>query len=115
MDFKKSWTEKAALKVLKHPSVDSEIWAEAVEWLMIHGSQEIRDILLAASGNATTKCFPDLQPESYSKDGQPCYDITALATSLGVEEDEVREILQKKEKDHGVRHSLDTDETYKIQ
>lgn len=115
MDFKKSWTEETAMKILNHPTVDSKTWAEAVEWLMIHGSEEVKELLLRASGTATRSCFPDLHPDNYSKEGQPCYDIAALAKSLGVEEDEVRRILKDKEESHGIRHSLDDDETYKVQ
>ncbi len=115
MDFKENWTEESAMKVLEHPTVDSKLWAEAVEWLMLYGSPNVRELLLAASGNATHNCFPDLKAESYTEDGQPCYNISALAESLGIEEDEVKRIIAEKEKEHGVRHSLDEGEVFKIQ
>ena len=31
--FKEEWTVESAMAILSHPTVDSEIWAEAVEWL----------------------------------------------------------------------------------
>ncbi len=115
MDFKESWTVENALKVLEHPTVDSKLWAEAVEWLMLHGPEEVKALLLEASGNATHSCFPEIQAESYTKEGTPCYNISDLAHSLGIDEEKVREILIEKEKVHGVRHSVDSDEVYKVQ
>ncbi len=115
MDFKKSWTEETAMEILKHPTVDSKLWAEAVEWLMLYGTPEVRDLLLNASGIATHDCFPNLKPESYTADGQPCYNISALAKSLELEEDEVRRIIAEKEKMHGTRHAVESDDVYKIQ
>ncbi len=115
MDFKESWTEESAMEILKHPTVDSKLWAEAVEWLMLYGSPEVRDVLLAASGSATHSSFPDLKAESYTEDGQPCYNISALAESLGIDEDEVKRIIVEKEKMHGIRHAVEEDEVFKIQ
>ena len=115
MDFKKSWTEENAMKVLQHPTVDSKLWAEAVEWLMLHGSENMKSLLLKASGDATRRCFPEMQAEGCTQDGRPCYDISVLARSLGANEEEIRRILLEKEKAHGTRHSVDPSEVCKVQ
>ncbi len=115
MDFKDSWNEENAMKILQHPTVDSKLWAEAVEWLLMYGSEEVKEMLLTASGNATDNCFPDLKTGNYTRDGLPCYDIAALADSLGISEEEVKRIITEKEKAHGVRQSVEEDEVYKIQ
>ncbi len=115
MDFKKSWTEESAMEILKHPTVDSKLWAEAAEWLMLYGSPKVKEMLLEASLSATHSCFPDLKPESYNENGEPCYNIAALAESLGLEEDEVRKIIAEKEKEHDMSHAVDQDKNFKIQ
>ncbi len=106
MNFKDQWNLETAMEILQHQTVDSKLWAEAVEWLMLFGPPEIQQLLLKASGIATHTYFPELQPSSISADGQPYYDIAAIARSLGVDEDEVREIIRKKEVEHQMRHLL---------
>jgi len=96
MSFKDEWDLASALKVLQHPTVDSQLWSEAVEWLLKYGPPSIRRILLDASQTATEMQFPDLQPSHYTPDGEPVYDVTQLATSLGISEQEVQEIITKK-------------------
>ncbi len=100
MSFKDEWDLEAAMKVLEHKTVDSKLWAEAVEWLMLYGPPEIQQLLLEASAHATAKSFPELQPTGYTTDGQPMYDVTTLAKQLGISEDEVRVIIEEKEKQH---------------
>jgi hypothetical protein len=99
MNSKTLWDLETAMKVLEHDSVDSKLWAEAVEWLMIYGPPEIRRLLLDASLSATTRSFPELKPCSFTDDGQPIYDVQALARSLGITEQEVQKILAEKEFD----------------
>lgn len=96
MDFKEQWDLDTALKVIQNETVDSRLWAEAVEWLLLYGPPEIVSILLQASGHATEECFPNLHAAHHTNDGQPCYDLTLLAESLGISEEEVRLILSKK-------------------
>ncbi len=112
---KDSWTMENALYVLEHPTVDSEVWSEAVEWLLLYGPPHIQDILLSASGNATANCFPDMKNTHYSHEGEPCYSIKDIAEVLQIEEDEARRIIAEKEKAHGMRFSLEEDETIKKQ
>ena len=100
MEFKSLWDLDSALQVLSSPTVDSKIWAEAVEWLMLYGPKEIRSMLIEASTTATSSSFPELKPTHFTSDGQPCYDIGALAKSLGIKEEEARAILQRKEAEH---------------
>jgi len=100
MDFKDLWDLESAMKVLCHDSVDSKLWAEAVEWLMLYGPPEIRQLLINASTTATSSSFPDLKPTDLTADGQPCYDVKELAKSLGIDEQEAKEILKKKQKQH---------------
>ena len=114
-EFARQWTVDAALDILRHPTVDSALWAEAVEWLLIHGPLEIQEMLLQASGQATRASFPQLKPQRYAPDGSPCYDIADLAQTLGISEEEARVQLAEKEARHGVRHGLSEDDTTSLQ
>ena len=100
MDFKDEWDLETALKILEHKTVDSKLWAEAAEWLILYGPPEIKKLLLEASAHATASSFPELQPSGYSPDGQPMYDISSLARQLGTSEDEILRIIEEKEKRH---------------
>lgn len=111
MEFKELWDLDSAMQVLAHDTVDSKIWAEAVEWLMLYGPKEIRQLLLEASNTATASSFPELKPTHFSSDGQPCYDVAALARSLDIDEEEVREILRKKETEHQSMHFIEEDDS----
>ena len=73
------------------------MWAEAVEWLLQYGPVEIQRLLLDASEIATDTTFPELKPSHYTSDGKPYYDISALAKTLGITEEQTREILRRKE------------------
>lgn len=115
MKFKEEWTVESAMEILQHPTVDSKIWSEAVEWLLLYGPPEIRETLQAASGHATKECFPELQPEGFTPDGQPCYNVTKLAKSLGISEEEVQEMLTRQEEKHGLEHLFGNGDTHKIQ
>ena len=97
MEFKDLWDLESALKVLAHETVDSEVWAEAVKWLILHGPVEIRHMLLDASNLATGTSFPELKPSHFTSDGQPCYDIKDLARSLNISETEVLNFLKQKD------------------
>ena len=108
MDFKDQWDLETALKILQHQTVDSELWAEAVEWLMLFGPPEIKQLLLKASGIATETYFPELKPSHYSAEGEPFYDVAAIAQSLGIDEDEAREIIKRKEIEHRMQHSFNS-------
>ncbi len=96
MDFKEYWDVETALRIVQNKTVDSKLWAEAVEWLLLYGPPEIVSVLLQASGHAAEQCFPDLQAAQFTNDGIPCYDISQLAGSLGISEDDVRKILSRK-------------------
>ena len=113
--FKQEWTEDSAMKVLQHPTVDSRLWAEAVEWLLLYGRHEIREMLQQASGHATQESFPELQPQRYAPDGSPCYEIADLARSLGISEEEARAQLAEKEQKHGVQHGVAEEDTTRLQ
>lgn len=101
------WDLESAMKVLESDTVDSETWAEAVEWLILNGPPEIRKILLNASLAATEGSFPELVPDHYTSNGQPVYDIHALAVALGISDEEVREILKKKNSENEVLDIID--------
>lgn len=113
--FAHHWSLEVALEILQHPTVDSRLWAEAVEWLLIYGPPEIREVLQQASGHATQSSFPGLKIQGYAPDGSPCYDIGELAQSLGISEEEARAQLQEMESRHGMRHGFDEDETSGLQ
>lgn len=95
MDFKDQWDVDTALKVVQNKTVDSKLWAEAVEWLLLYGPPEIVSILLQASGHATEQVFPELQASHYTDDGTPVYDVAHLAKELGIPESKVRLIIEK--------------------
>lgn len=99
MEFKDQWDLDTALKIVQNKAVDSKLWAEAVEWLLMYGPPEIVSVLLQASGFATDQCFPEIQP-SYTHDGTPVYDAADLAKSLGMPEEDVVKILKDKEQSH---------------
>lgn len=113
--FRQQWSLETAMTVLKHPTVDSETWAEAVEWLLLYGPPETRTLLEQASSHATRESFPELQPRRYAPDGSPCYDIGELARSLGISEEEARQQLAAKEEKHGTRHSYSEEDTTGLQ
>lgn len=101
MEFKDLWDVESAMKVLGHKTVDSKLWAEAVEWLMLYGPAEIRQLLLDSSLMATRSSFPELKPSTFTVDGQPCYQLDDLARALQMDEERAREILKRKEAEHG--------------
>jgi len=107
MEFKKLWDLESAMKVLAHDTVDSKLWAEAVEWLINYGPPEIQQLLLEASAVATNTSFPELTPSHYDTNGQPCYNVEELANSLGIEENEVKKILREKEVEHQSQQLLE--------
>lgn len=115
MALRDEWTEDSAMQVLQHQTVDSKLWSEAVEWLLLYGQKEIREILLSSSGVATSQCFPDLQAEGYAADGQPCYRVEDLAKNLKISEDDARKLIQKKENHHETHHFIDEKDTMKVQ
>ena len=110
MEFKDLWDIESAMKVLTHKTVDSKLWAEAVEWLMLYGPTEIRQLLLEASTDATSSSFPELKPTRFTPDGQPCYNINDLAKALHIDETEARDVLRKKETEHEILQFFDETE-----
>lgn len=115
MEFKDHWNLETALKIVQHPTVDSKLWAEAVEWLMLYGPPEVVQLLLNASEMATASEFPELKPSNYTREGQPCYDVAAIAKSLGMSEEDAKKIIAEKEAQHNRRHFVDDDDTTKLQ
>ncbi len=115
MNLKDEWDVDSAMRVLQHQTVDAKLWADAVEWLMLYGPEEIREILLNSSGMATHECFPNLQAKGYTADGQPCYSVKDLAKSLNISEEQAKEMIQEKEKSHKIHHFIDEEDTLKVQ
>ncbi|NNK56384.1 MAG: hypothetical protein HKP44_03610 [Desulfofustis sp.] len=106
MDFKDQWDLDTALKIVQNKTVDSKLWAEAVEWLLLYGPPEVVSILLQASGHATEQVFPELEAASYSSDGAPVYDVARLAEKLGLSEDEIRQIIKAKSSSNQMTHFI---------
>ena len=113
--FRQEWDTETAMEILNHPTVDSKVWAEAVEWLLIYGPQEIQEMLKQASGHATKENFPELNPLGYGKDGTPCYSLSQLANSLGISEEEAEAIIAEKEEKHGMCHRVEKEDTTSLQ
>lgn len=106
---------ESALQVVQHPTVDSKLWGEAVEWLLLYGPPEIRDMLNEASNYATSREFPALRPSGFTKDGRPVYSVAEVARALGITEEEAAAIIADKERQHGRQQFVSPDETHKIQ
>ena len=113
--FRQEWDTETAMEILNHPTVDSKVWAEAVEWLLVYGPQEIQEMLKQASGHATMESFPELDPLGYGKDGTPCYSLSQLASSLSISEEEAEAIISEKEQKHGMLHRVDNSDTTLLQ
>jgi len=109
MDFQSHWDLDTALKVVQNKTVDSKLWAEAVEWLLLYGPPEVVSILLQASGHATEHVYPELESTNYTHDGSAVYDVTKLAKSLGLSEDEIRKIIKQREESDQMVHFLGDD------
>jgi len=114
-DFKNEWSLEMALEVVQHKTVDSDLWTDAVKWLFLYGPPGIKELLGQASDVAVHQCFPDLKPAGFTTDGQPCYSIADLATSLGISEEEALEKLAELEDEHGSQQVFDDKRSYKIQ
>ncbi|OQX16454.1 MAG: hypothetical protein BWK76_11550 [Desulfobulbaceae bacterium A2] len=112
---KDNFTLDAALTVLRHPTVDAQLWTEAVEWLLLYGPPQVRELLLNASQDATSTQFPQLTPAGITSEGEPCYRLDELARTLEQDEDDIRALLQRKTEQQGQIHLFDDDETGTIQ
>jgi len=97
-DIKSQWDLEMALQVLQQETVTSEVWADAAKWLLLYGPPQIQELLRQASSFATRDCFPQLQSAGYTDEGEPCYDISDLATTLGLTEEEAIEKIQEVER-----------------
>ncbi len=115
MELKEQWNLEMALAVLENQTVDSKLWAEAVEWLLLYGPPQIKELVTQASGMATQEHFPELKATSYTPDGQPCYDIQAIADALGLSREEVLKKIAEMEMKQNVIHLYEESETEKIQ
>ena len=114
-EFKKEWNVDNAMEILQHPTVDSKVWAEAVEWLLLHGPPEIKEMLSDASSFATGKEFPELKPQGFAGDGELVYSVGEIAQALGISEEEAAEIIAEKQQKHGVQQLFDEQSTKKVQ
>ena len=114
-EFEKQWNVAMALEVLKNETVDSELWSEAVKWLMLYGPPEIKQLLDKAASTATNDCFPGLRARRFTRDGQPCYDIRELAESLGISEEEARAKITELENEHGAQQIFAQSDIHEIQ
>ena len=114
-EFKKEWNVESAMEILQHPTVESKIWAEAVEWLLLYGPAEMKEMLTGASSYATDKEFPELKPQGFAGDGELVYSVGEIAQALGISEDEAAEIIAAKQQKHGVQQLFTTKNTKKMQ
>ncbi len=114
-EFKKQWDMEMAMAVLANKDVDGETWSEAVEWLLLYGPPHIQEILSQASAMATNEHFPGLTPSGYGPDGNPLYDVQALAQALNISPEEALQQLREKEKKQETRHLFSADDSQKIQ
>ncbi len=115
MNKKDEWTVESAMEILQHPTVDSKVWSEAVEWLLLYGPPEVKELLQQASGHATQGSFPELTPIGFNANGEPCYNVADLANALGIAEEDAAKIIAEKEEQHGIRQLFGKQETTKLQ
>jgi len=113
--FREEWNLEMALDVLLSASIESKTWSEAAKWILLYGPPELQEIMRQAAGIATKSCFPQLEPESYTDVGEPCYDVAKVADVLGVSRQEALEKMAEMEFEHGIQHLFDVSETNKIQ
>ena len=115
IDFKSQWNLEMAMQVLREETVTSEDWAEAAKWLLLYGPPQIQELLRQASSMATRHCFPELQAAGYTEDGEPCYDIRALAAALGLTEEEAMKKILELERQQDRTQLFDADAIKRIQ
>lgn len=113
--FRDEWNFEMALDVLKNESVDSKVWSDAAKWVMLYGPPELQEVLRQASAVAIKSCFPGLEPERYTENGEPCYDIAKIAKALGISREEALEKMAEMEGEQGIQHLFDASETENIQ
>ena len=114
-DFKKQWNLEMAMDVIEHETIDSKVWSEAAEWLLLYGPPEIQGLLRQASSIATMECFKEIEPTGFDGNGEPCYDVSKIAKALGMSEEEAVNKLIEIEEKHGARQLFDGSELNKIQ
>jgi lipase chaperone LimK len=114
-DIKNQWNLEMALQVIQQETISSEVWADAAKWLLLYGPPQIQELLRQASSIATQQCFPQLQSGGYTDEGEPCYDIRALAAALGLSEEETIEKMQELERQQGRTQLYAEDAIRKIQ
>jgi hypothetical protein len=114
-DLRHQWNLEMALEVLKSETIDSKTWAEAVEWLLLFGPPEIKEVLTMASSHATKESFTELKPEGFTEEGQPCYSLSSLADALNIDADEAMQKLSELERESDSRFLFDPGETSKLQ
>ena len=114
-DIKSQWDLGMALQVIQQKTVTSEVWADAARWLLLYGPPRIQEILRQASSIATQNCFPRLQSAGYTDEGEPCYDIRELATTLGLTEQETIAKMQELERQQGRTQLFTKDDIRKVQ
>ncbi len=115
VDFQNTWNLEMAMTVLASDTIDGSTWSEAVKWLLLHGPEELREMLLQAAGCATREHFPDLQATAFTGTGEPCYRIEDLARALEVSRAEALETVAELEAEHGTRQLFTEEETAKLQ
>lgn len=115
MDFKSQWDVPMAMQVLQDPHAESDLWSEAVKWLLLYGPPEVRELLAQSSGFATSECFPGLRPEGFNAQGEPCYSLDDLADSLGMTVGEAAEKLVDMETEQEVQLLFGEEEIRKLQ
>ena len=114
-EFKKEWNVESAMEILQHPTVDSKIWAEAVEWLLLYGPPEIKEKLSEASSYATGQELPELKPQGFAGNGELVYSVDEIARALDISEEEAAKIIAEKQQKHGVQQLFNTKNTKKMQ
>lgn len=114
-EFKNQWDVVMAMQVLIDPHVESRLWSEAVKWLLLYGPSEIRELIAQSSGFATNKCFPELKPEGFNAEGEPCYSLSELAAVLGMTDGEAKEKLADMGAAQQVQYLFGEDEVRKLQ
>ena len=115
ISFKDQWDLEMALEVLKNKEVASTTWSEAAKWILLYGPPELQEMMRQASNIATKSCFPELEPERYTEEGHPCYDVDKIAEALGLSRQEALEKIAEMENEQGVKHLFDASETENIQ
>jgi len=74
-----------AMAVIEREGLESEAGLDALQYCMENGPPEIREKMAAGF----RMFFPDVKPDYFDENGEPCYSAETLCKGLGMTMDEL--------------------------